>query len=322
MNFSMNFLPILTESQVLENLKKNQNPFFQDYLAFYSSWLGGVVTDPHLMLVPMDDHMVTRGDGVFETMKSINRGVYLLDEHLDRFWRSAKTIYLEPPMTQDQMKQIILNLLKIADYPDTMIRAYLSRGPGNFSVNPYESVGPQFYLAITKLHPTPQEKYTQGVSLGLSQVPAKPSWLAQVKSCNYLPNVLMRKEAVDRHFDYIIGLDPEGFITEGPTENFMMLDKNNVLTYPMKDFILRGTTLVRLNQIAEAHGLKTTSRPIQVSELKSAQALFVVGTSFGILPIDKFEETPINQGVISAKAQEIIQWILQDTATGPKRMLF
>lgn len=318
----MTFLPILSESQVLENLRAQKNPFFKDYLACYSTWLGGVVTEPHLMLVPLDDHMVTRGDGVFETLKAVNRGIYLLEEHLDRFWKSAETISLTPPMSQDQMKNIILATLKIANSPDVMIRAYLSRGPGNFSVNPYEPVGPQFYLAITRLNPTPLEKYTQGVSLCLSKIPSKPSWLAQVKSCNYLPNVLMRKEAVDRSFDYIIGLDDQGFVTEGPTENFMMIDQDGVLTYPSPDFILRGTTMMRLNQIAKENNLKTCSRPISLSEFKTAKALLVIGTSFGILPVTQFEEIKINQGIIDPSVNKLSQWISQDFETGPKRTLF
>ena len=213
----MSDISILTPENILKNLRNNQNPFFKDYFAFYSSWLGGITKDPYLMLVPMDDRIVTRGDGVFETMKAVNKSVYLLDEHLDRFFHSAKQIGLVPCFDQHQIKNIILETLKIAAEPSNpdqnpdqnpeinfMIRAFISRGPGNFTANPYEPVGAQFYCVITRFHHVPKEKYEQGVTIGPSEIATKPSWLAKIKSCNYLPNVLMRKEAIDKKLDGIM----------------------------------------------------------------------------------------------------------------------
>ena len=264
------------------------------------------------MIVPMDDHLVTRGDGVFETLRAINHQVYLFDAHLERFWRSAKTISLEPPMSQAGMKEIILETLKIANHPDTMIRAYLSRGPGNFSVNPYEPTGPQFYLAVTKFNPTPAEKYEKGVNIGISKIPGKPSWLARMKSCNYLPNVLMRKEAIDRGLDYVLGLDDQNYLTESATENFIIIDSAGILTCPMPDFILQGTTMGRLFNLAKQQGWKTAVRPILMDDLLQAQDVMMIGTSFGLLPVTKFENKILGTGVPSERFKQLLNWLLAD----------
>ena len=72
----------LKDEQVLEKLPRL--PHHDNYLAMYSSVYGGIIQDPRLMLVPVDDHIVHRGDGIFEAFKSIDRKIYLLQSHLDR----------------------------------------------------------------------------------------------------------------------------------------------------------------------------------------------------------------------------------------------
>lgn len=110
-----------------------------NYLAFYSSELGGIVTDPALMVVSMDDHLVHRGHAVFDTatltqVRDLRDGgaipwqcaaaastpehatcgimqgfLYQLDDHLDRFYRSAAKAGLTPPYERPQLRRIILD---------------------------------------------------------------------------------------------------------------------------------------------------------------------------------------------------------------------
>lgn len=55
--------------QAIEKLKSFREKLKgkQQYLAMYSSIFGGITTDPAAMVIPMDDHMVHRGHGVFDT---------------------------------------------------------------------------------------------------------------------------------------------------------------------------------------------------------------------------------------------------------------
>ncbi len=305
-------IKILDEADLLQNLRNNHNPFFKDYFAFYSSWLGGITQEPYFMLVPMDDHLVTRGDGVFETMKSINHKIYLLDEHLDRFFYSASSIGLVPCFNQEKIKEIILQTLKFAadknpNLANFMVRVFLSRGPGNFSPSPYDPVGSQFYCVITKFSQAPTEKYEQGVCIGQSAIPSKPSWLAKIKSCNYLPNVLMRKEAIDKNLDYVIGLDEHGFITESATENIILINSAGELIQPYLDFILKGTTMTRLCELAKNQGIKIKTQNISIQDLLAAQEVMMVGTSFSVLPVVQFEGKKIGLGESLGKPGKYFQ---------------
>jgi branched-chain amino acid aminotransferase len=315
-------IPIINEKQFLENIKSRVNPFFEEYYAFYSSWAGGIINNPSLMLLPIDDHMVHRGDGVFEAMKAEGRAVYLMDEHLHRLFTSAERIELKSPFNPNQMKEVILETLRSANQDNAMIRLYLSRGPGNFSVNPYDSVASQFYVVVSKLVPPSPEKYEKGVVIGKSAVPVKPSWMAQVKSCNYLPNVLMKKEAVDRGLDFVIGVDTQGNITESATENIMIVDKHGVLTHPVLDQILKGTTMIRTCQLAHDNSIPVQVREISVKDLESAQEVLITGTSLNVLPVAKFEGVNINDGKPGPLTKKLNTLLLHDIKTGKNSVAF
>jgi len=315
-------LSILDEKQVFENLNSQKNPFFAHYYAFYSSWFGGVIKNPRMMLLPIDDHMVHRGDGVFEALKAIEGQAYLLDEHMDRLLRSANKIALTPKFSQSEMKEIILQTLKISGQKNALVRIYLSRGPGNFSPNPYDSVGSQFYVVITELKSMSAEKYQAGVKIARSLIPAKESWMATVKSCNYLPNVMMKKESVDRKVEFVIGTDEYGFVAEGPTENIVIVDSNGIIVHPELEFILKGTTMIRACELAREAGMKTEVRSISMDDLKNAREVMMMGTTLDVLPVVEFEGKSIADGKVGAVAKKLCELILQDMKTGPKRTKF
>jgi branched-chain amino acid aminotransferase len=121
----------------LQNLHlEHQN----SYLAMYSTWYGGIVTDPALMLVPIDDHMVHRGDGIFEAFKCVQGNIYLLDAHLDRLQRSAELIDLAWPMGRSELQGAVVQTIQAGNEQNSLVRLYISRGPGDFSPNPYASI--------------------------------------------------------------------------------------------------------------------------------------------------------------------------------------
>src|SRR5512138_3063385 len=101
-------LQILTADDVvaaLRNLRKRQPV---TYAAFYSSQLGGIVTDPALMVLPFDDHMVHRGHGIFDTAALVGGNIYDLEAHLDRFFGSAERSRLAMPHPRAELRDVIV----------------------------------------------------------------------------------------------------------------------------------------------------------------------------------------------------------------------
>src|SRR5690606_6674956 len=142
--------------------------------------------------------------------------------------------------------------LKISKAQDASIRLFVGRGAGSFSANPYDTMGSQLHIVVIRPNQVSAEAIEQGVRLMTSKIPVKDNFMAQVKSCNYLPNVLMKKEAVDQGVDFTIGKDANGYLTEGSTENLIILNKEGQLCKPMAQAILSGTTMNRTFELAES----------------------------------------------------------------------
>ena len=309
--------PVLDSQQVWQNLNSNKNPFWDQYYAFFSTWHGGIIKDPGaLMLLPMDDHVVHRGDGVFEALKTRGRKIYLLEPHLDRLKASADKIGLPLPMSLKEIAQTIVQTLKVADQSETLVRVFLTRGPGGFTANPYDALASQLYVIVTKLSPPPFEKYINGIKIGKSLIPVKEGFMAQIKSCNYLPNVLMKKESVDRSLDFTVGFDAQGFLAESSTENIMIIDAEGALTHPQLDKILKGTTMTRCFELAKKAGLNTAVKPISEKDLLSAREVIMSGTTFDILPVVSYEAQPIGDGKVGSEAKKLLDLLEDDMKSG------
>lgn len=294
-------LEVISPSEVQSRLAKKEYPAQASYLAMYSSWWGGIITEPSAMVVPVDDHLVHRGDGVFEAIKVINGKIFLLNEHMARLQTSAEKIALALPYSLNEMIDIMKQTLAAAKTQNALLRLYISRGPGGFTTNPYECLGSQMYLVVTEFKPVAAEKYARGVHIGRSAIPVKESWLATTKTCNYLPNVMMKKESVDRKLDFTIGFDQQNFLTESSTENIVIVDKNGNLVRPFLRNILKGTTMVRAFELAkklQEQGLirDILEKDITEDDLIRASEVMMIGTTLDVLPVTRYEDKELGQG--------------------------
>ena len=139
---------MLNEHEVVEQLRALRAKQPVKFTAFYSSQLGGVVTDPALMVLPFDDHMVHRGHGIFDTAGIVDGKIYDLDAHLDRFLKSAERSKLKLPGSRDEMRDIIIKTTAASGRRDGSIRYWLSSGPGNLDLTPVAGADPGFFVMI------------------------------------------------------------------------------------------------------------------------------------------------------------------------------
>jgi branched-subunit amino acid aminotransferase/4-amino-4-deoxychorismate lyase len=312
----MSSLVVKSETEVLHALANLASHRKQNYFAMYSSWLKGVTTDSRFMLVPIDDHMVHRGDAVFEAFRIQSGALYDMQSHLQRLQVSADSIDLKLPGSLDQIAHIIEETAKIAHQSQAVVRLYVSRGPGGFTANPYETIGSQLYVVITPLNSLSEDIYQKGGVAGFAKTKMKESPWSSIKSCNYLQNVLMKKEANDRGLDFTLSVSPEGHLGEGATENFAVVI-DNCLVAPPFDITLKGTTLRRVLALAEAHkeSLKLNriqQRHISKHELGEFSEAFFIGTTVEVSPIVVLEGSKIGSGQVGETAKSLRELLLQD----------
>src|SRR5262244_4176006 len=128
----------LSPDDAIRKLREVVHSKAANFYAMYSSVLGGIVTDPAFMVLPLDDHMVHRGHAVFDTAMIVNGKLYQLDAHLERLLRSAEMARLQLPHTPAQLRQIIIDTAAASRQREASVRYWLSAGPGGFGLAPGE----------------------------------------------------------------------------------------------------------------------------------------------------------------------------------------
>jgi branched-chain amino acid aminotransferase len=180
------------------------------------------------------------------------------------------------------------------------------------------------YIVATVYKKYPQALYENGVKVGISSHKAKARPHCQVKSCNYLVNVLMTKETVDRKLNFVVCLDSEAYVAEGPTENIALLTKNGEFIAPKFENMLKGTSLLRIMDLAEKNknqlGIKNVRNDnLSVKDFENAAEVFIIGTTMGILPVCEFNSIKFksnHQGSCAHKLKELLE---NDFSTNSER---
>jgi len=308
---------IIDFSNYFAVLEAGRKKWQESYYAMYSSVLGGIVLDPVLMQVPIDDHLVHRGDGVFDTFKCVDHAAYNLDAHIRRLMRSASAIGLTWPAGIENVRHVTLETLSKADKEACYGRMMIARGPGSFGVSPYDSPMPALYVVVYALEVPFMDKHPEGARVRRSQVPVKPARYATVKNCNYLQNVMMKREALDSGVDFVVGFDDNGHMAEGATENCGIVTQSGELLFPRVESVLDGTTMLRVMQLAEslvASGVLTVIvfRDINEEDVLQAQEMLIVGTTRNVVSVIEFNGSPVHKGKPGPVGQALNEMLLRD----------
>ncbi|XP_006643973.2 D-amino-acid transaminase, chloroplastic-like isoform X2 [Oryza brachyantha] len=292
------------------------------YPAMYSSVVGGIILDPAMMVVPIDDHMVHRGHGVFDTAMILDGNLYELDPHLDRFLRSAAKARIGTPFPRDTLRGILVQMTAASNCRRGSIRYWLSSGPGDFLLSSRGCPAPAFYAVVI---PTDYAQCRHGVRAVTTSVPMKPPLFATMKNVNYLPNVLSIMDAEDRGAFASVWVDDEGYVAEGPMVNVAFVTAAGELVLPAFDKILTGCTAKRLLALAprlvESGVLRGVStRHIAAADARRSAEMAFVGSGLPLLPIVEWDGQPIGDGEVGKTMLALSDLLWEDMKSGPDRI--
>jgi 4-amino-4-deoxychorismate lyase len=310
-------VPLLTAEDVMARLKELRARQPVKYYAFYSSQLGGVVTDTSLMVVPFDDHMVHRGHGIFDTAGLVNGKIYDLEAHLDRFLLSAGRSKLKLPIPREEMRDIIIRTTALGKVRDGSIRYWLSSGPGSLELVPAATAEPGFFVMIFAGLNYPERWNTEGARVMTTTYPIKAPIYAITKATNYLPNVLMQMEAKESGFDNGVFIDSNGHVGESSNMNVAFVTRGSVLVHPKFDHVLAGCTSLRLLELAIAlrdKGIikEIEVRDIPVAEARAAREMMFLGSSVKVVSIVQWDEHVIGDGKPGPIAKALRELLEED----------
>ncbi|KAH9608067.1 hypothetical protein KSS87_021864 [Heliosperma pusillum] len=314
-------VPILSCEEAIDKFRSSRvgQKSNDELLAMYSSVFGGIITDPAAMLIPIDDHMVHRGHGVFDTALIVDGHLYELDQHLDRFLRSAKMAKIKLPFDVDTMRSILIQTVSASKCKKGSLRYWLSAGPGDFQLSPSSSSQSAFYAIVIQVKSSFSHK---GVIVVSSSIPIKPPMFATMKSVNYLPNVLCKMEAEEKGFYASIWTDGLGFVAEGPNMNVAFVTSEKELVMPRFKKILSGCTANRVLVLARELLLKgelrkLSVRDVTIDEGKQAEEMMLIGSGVLVTPVIQWDDQVIGNGNEGPIARKLLGLILEDMESGP-----
>jgi len=254
------------------------------------------------------DHGFLYGDGVFEGIRAYNGRVFKLKEHLDRLYDSAKAIDLKIPVSKDEFADIILETLRVNKLRDAYIRPIVTRGVGDLGLDPRKCEKPMIIVITREWGKLYGDLYEKGlvavtVTTRRNAIDALPP---NIKSLNYLNNILAKIEANAKGGDEAIFLDHNGYVSEGSGENIFVV-KNGAISTPPVINNLRGITRAVVVEIIKKLKIPFEETNIGLYDLYTADELFVTGTAAEIAPIVKIDGRIVGDGKPGRITKMLIQ---------------
>lgn len=264
-------------------------------------YLDGQFVDEPDAKVSVFDHGLLYGDGVFEGIRFYNGRVFLLEEHLDRLYDSAKAILLEIPLARDAMREAVLETVRQNNLRDGYIRLVITRGKGDLGLNPNKCSKPTMFIIAATIELYPEKYYTEG--LRVNTVPTQrvsPAALSPaIKSLNYLNNILAKIEGNLYGAQESIMLNAQGFVAECTADNLFVVKKDQVITPHVSDGALGGITRRLMFDLAKEMGREIREVNLTRYDLFVADELFLTGSGAEVVPISEVDGRKIPVGDVT-----------------------
>ncbi|MBN2483092.1 MAG: branched-chain-amino-acid transaminase [Candidatus Omnitrophica bacterium] len=273
-------------------------------------YVNGKLVERREAKVSVFDHGFLYGDGVFEGIRAYNCLVFKLKEHIDRLYESAHSIMLNTPLTKKQLGDAIIKTLKANKLKDAYIRVVLSRGEGDLGLDPRKCKGNETVVIITdKIALYPKELYDKGMEIvSVPTVRNIPEALnPQVKSLNYLNNILAKMEAINAGCQEALMLDHLGYVAECTGDNIFVVKHGELYTPPQCMGTLRGITRDTLLVLARTLKISTHEHVISRHELYISDECFLTGTAAEIVPVVKVDGRKIGDGKPGKLTQRLMR---------------
>ena len=238
------------------------------------------------------------GDGLFETFRSYSKKIFRVDDHLDRLYYSASLIFIEIPMTRGEIKSALNKLIILNGLSNALIRLTVTRGNQDSGISIDYDSAPTLVIQARPLTPNLQTYYKKGVTVSLFKNSAyRTQGISdQIKSCNYLSQILMRERALKVGSFEAILLDNKNNITEGTISNIFLIKNNQLVTPKLNKFILKGITRQVVLELARANNVSSKETMVSKKNLYDADEIFITNSGIEILPVVAVNDRIINNG--------------------------
>lgn len=239
------------------------------------------------------DLAVQRGYGIFDFFRTVAGQPLYAEEHLDRFYQSAKSLHLPVQQSREQLKGLIAQLIKQNGMADAGIRITLT---GGYSEDGYLPATPN--LLITQ---SPFTFNAAGFHKGLALITHEyQRQLPEVKTIDYIQAIYLQPYIKEKNANDVL-YHANNAITECPRSNFFMVTENDEVITPAKN-VLKGVTRKRILSLT---GVNIKEGQISPADLIDAKEAFISSTTKKVLPVLSINGKQIGNGQVGAITREI-----------------
>ncbi len=283
-------------------------------------YLDGQIVPESEAKISVFDHGLLYGDGVFEGIRFYNGRIFRLTEHIERLYESARSICLTISISPEEMEKATLETVAANKLRDGYIRLLVTRGVGPLGLNPYQCPKPGIIIIASGISLYSKERYDTGLNLITcgTRRPSPAALSPQVKSLNYLNNIMAKIEAIQAGCEEGIMLNEQGYVAECTGDNIFIVKKGKVYTPPISAGALNGITRMAVIELLAEMGISCEEATMVRHDVYTADECFLTGTAAEVIPAVQYDRRPIGDGKpgeLTKKLTEKFHALVNSTGT-------
>jgi D-alanine transaminase len=239
------------------------------------------------MRIPMNDRVCWFGDGVYDATISVNYRIFLLNEHIDRFFNSMALIGIEAPLSKAELADILTGLVRKVDSPTQFVYWQMTRGVANRAHAFPEAPKPALWVTLR-----PHVLRDLHERVALVTVPDTRYLHCNIKTLNLLPNVLA-SEVARKANCYEAVFYRGDRVTECAHSSLSIIKDGALITPPLDELILPSITRAHVLSHCRKLGIRTAERPFSLEEMFQADEVLVSSSGAFVVPVEKIDDRAV-----------------------------
>ena len=269
-------------------------------IAYYDGKIGA----PEELMVPFNDRVHFFGDGVYDATVGANGKVYLLQDHLDRFYTSAKALDIHIPMEKAALGELLTDLLGRVDGTTHFVYWQVTRGINDRNHVYLEGMPGKLWVMIRPNHLNDPD-----VPIRLVTAPDTRFYHCNIKTLNLIPSVMAAQDAARRGVQETV-FHRDGIVTECAHSNVSILKDGIFYSHPNDELILRGIAKTHMIQACYRLGITVMEKPYTLDDLRAADEIIVTSSSNFCLHACELDGAPAggkDPGTLKAIQDAVLQ---------------
>ena len=250
-------------------------------------YYNGKIGELEEMSIPMNDRVCWFGDGVYDAGPCRNYHIFAIDEHIDRFFNSAALLDIVMPVTKQELKDLLNDLVKKVDTGDLFVYYQVTRGTGIRDHAFTEGPGNLWVM----LKPA---KISDGIEpIKLITAEDTRFFHCNIKTLNLIPSVMATQKAKNAGCQETVFYRPGGRVTECAHSNVHIIKDGKLFTAPTDNLILPGIARAHLIRMCKKLGIAVSETPYTLGDLFAAEEVLVTSSSNLCLHANEIDGRPV-----------------------------